>query len=109
MGGAFLRGHRHPWLAGRPGGASARGRWQGQLADQPDPARPHARSELLCAGGDADALRYGYAQEQPDAISDANAVAFRLGVHVGNRCGLRLGDSMPIADRHGDAVTIAKR
>ena len=109
MGGACLRGHRHPWLAGRPGGASARGRWQGQLADQPDPARPHARSKLLCTRRDADALRHDYAQEQPDAVSDANAVAFRQSVDVGNPCGLRLGHSMPIADRHGDAVTIAKR
>jgi hypothetical protein len=113
MGGACLRGHRHPWLAGGPRRAVARRRWQGQLADQPDPARPYARSKFLRAGGDADAdaLRHSYRQEQPDPVAnaDADADALRLGIADANTVALRVAESMPIAYRHGDAVTIAER
>jgi len=109
MGGACLRGHRHHWPAGGAGGAAARGRWQGQLADQPDVAGAAARSELLRAGGDRDAVHHGDAHGEPDAVADPNAVALRIGVALGDRRDQRLGQSMPIANRHRDAVSVAER
>jgi len=105
MGCACLRGHRHPWPAGGAGGAAARGRRQGQLADQPDLAGTDARSELLRAGGDPDAVHHG----EPDAVADPNTVALRIGIALGDRRDQRLGQSMPIAHRHRDAVSVAER
>jgi len=103
MGGACLRGHGHHWPAGRSGGAAARGWRQGQLADEPDPPRPHARPKLLRAGGDPDAINHGYAQGEPDAH------ALRLGVALGDRGDQRAGESVPFADRDADAVSVAER
>ena len=105
MGGACLRGHGHHWPAGGSRRAPARGWRQGQLADEPDAARAHPRPQFLRTYGDADALLQRVAQGQPDGHAIAQAVYFCIRVALGER----LGDSLPVAHRDGDPVTVAER
>jgi hypothetical protein len=111
MGGACLRGHRHPWPARRSGRAVARGQRKSDLADEPDPTRADACPKLLRPRGDADAVRHRIAEDQPDAVSDPNpvAIALRIGVALGDRGEQRVRDSVPVAGRDGYAVTVAER
>jgi len=109
MGGACLRGHSHHRPAGGSGRPAARGRRQGHLAYEPDPAGAYPRPQLLCVGHHTNALRYGNGQEQPDALADPHALSVYVRVALGDRGDQRLGDSVPFADRHGDAITIAER
>jgi hypothetical protein len=109
MGGACLRGDGHHWPAGGSRRAVARGRWQGQLADEPDVARAHPRPQLLRTRGDADAVHQRVAQGQPDGIADAHAVCVCVRLGVGERNAQRVGDSVPVAHRDGDAVTVAQQ
>jgi hypothetical protein len=105
MGGACLRDHRHPWPGGGPGGAAARRRGESQLADQPDPARADAGPEFLRAGGDADTLHQRVAQGQRHA--DTEPSALELGIRIGLT--ERLGHTLPVAHRHGDAISVGER
>jgi hypothetical protein len=107
MGGACLRDHGHPWAAGGSCRAASRGRRQGQLADQPDAARPHARAQLLRAGGDPDPVH----DRQPQAERDAkpHAVTVHVGISLGDPGAQRLGHAVPIANRHADGVSVAER
>jgi len=113
MGGTCLRGHGHPWPPGGPSRAAAGGWQQGGLARQPD-AAGHARAgpHLLRAGRDPDAVRLTDSEDQPDTVPHANGVAVgvrvRVGEPVGDRDPERLADSLPIADRHGDAIGVAE-
>ena len=109
MGGACLRGHGHRWPGGGTSGPATRGWGQNQLADQPDVARAHAGAERLPAGGDADAIYQRIAQDQHHAHADAKALDVGIGVALGDRCDQRLGHTVPVADRHDDAVTVAER
>ena len=111
MGCACLRGGGHRWPDRGAGRVATRRRQQGGVAHQPDPAGPDARSQLLRRGGDADAVRLGESQGQSDPNSDPNAVADPVGVGqpVGNRDRQRLGDTLPVAVRDGDAITLAER
>ncbi len=101
MGCACLRGDGHPWAVRGAGRVVARGRQQDGLAHQPDLAGAHARSQLLRRGGDADALRLSDGEAQPDADTIA------IGQPIGDRDRQRLGDALPIADRH--AVSVGER
>jgi hypothetical protein len=101
MGGACLRGHRHPRPAGRAGGPAARGRRQGDLSDQPDPARPHPGTERLRAGCDPDSVDVGHAQTEPDTV--------RVGVTLGDGGDQRRSQSVSLAYRYGHAVSVAER
>jgi hypothetical protein len=59
----------------------------------------------LRPGSDADAVRLGDGEEQPDAVSHPNAD----GKPVSDRDHQRLGNALSIAQRYGDAITIAER
>jgi len=104
MGGACLRGDGHHWPAGGSRRAPARGGRQGQLADEPHAARAHPRPQLLRTGGDADAVFQRVAQGQPDGHAVAQAVCVCIRVALGER----LGDSVPFANRDGNAITVAE-
>jgi hypothetical protein len=110
MGGACLRGHGHHWAAGGTRRATAQRR-QGGLARKPDAAGPDARSHLLRAGGDPDALGVRVAEGQSDSVPhpDALAIPIPIGKPIGDRDRQRLSDSLSIAGRHGDALTVAQR
>ena len=101
MGCACLRGGGHHWPDRGAGRVAARGRQDGSIAHQPDAAGPHARSQLLRGGGDADAVWLGESEGQPDAAP------VDVGQPVGDRDRQRLRDAMPIAVC--DGVTIAER
>ena len=107
MGCARLRGDGHPWALRRAGRVVAGGRQGGRVAHQPYAAGPHPRAQLLCRGGDPDAIRIGVAEGEPDADSDPNA--YSVGEPLRNRDRQRLGDAMPIADRDGHAINVAER
>ena len=107
MGGACLRDHGHRWPAGGSRRPASRGERQGDVAGEHDPPRSDARPQLLRAGGYPDAVHHGDAQEQPDAV--AECIAVDLSVAFSNRGNQRFGQSVPLADRHGDAVTVAER
>lgn len=111
MGGACLRDHRHPWPNRGAGRVVAERRQQSGLAHQPDTPRPHARSHLLRAGGDTDALRLSHCENQSGVVTDLGAHAFVIdvGEPVGHRDHQRLSDAVPIAGRHSDAITIDQR
>jgi hypothetical protein len=106
MGCACLRGDSHHWLGRGAGRAAASGRQQGGLAHQLDLAGPDARPQLL-RRGNPDSIRIRVAEGQLDAVPDPKAVDFRK--PVGDRDCQRLGDSVPIADRHSHAVSVAER
>jgi hypothetical protein len=110
MGGACLRGHGHHWAAGGTRRATAKRRQSG-LAGKPDAAGPDARSHLLRAGGDPDAVGVRVAEGQSDAVShpDALAISIPIGKPIGDRHRQRLSDSLSIAGRDGDAITVAER
>jgi hypothetical protein len=110
MGGACLRGHGHHWAAGGTRRATAQRR-QGGLARKPDAAGPDARSHLLRAGGDPDAVGVRVAEGQSDAVShpDGLAISIPIGKPIGDRHRQRLSDSLSIAGRDGDAITVAER
>lgn len=99
MGGACLRDHGHRWPDRCAGRVAAERRQQSGLAHQPDAPRPHARSHLLRAGGDTDALRLSHCENQSDVVPDldAHAYAISVGEPVGHRNHQRLSDAMPIA------------
>ena len=105
MGRACLRGGGHHWPDRGAGRVAARGRQDGSIAHQPDAAGPHARSQLLRRGGDADAVWLGESEGQPDANSDPVDV----GQPVGDRDRQRVGDAVSVALRDGDAITVAER
>jgi hypothetical protein len=105
MGGACLRGDGHHRPAGGAGRAPVSGRQQGDLAGEPGAVLSAARRQYLRPGGDADAVRLGDAEEQPDAVSHLIAD----GNPVGDRDPQRLGNALSIAQRDGDAITIAER
>jgi hypothetical protein len=111
MGCACLCGHGHHWPAGGAGCVAAGRRQQAGLAHQPDAAGPDARSQLLRPGGDADAVRISDREEQPDAEPDPNAIPHAIGLAkpIGDRDRRRFPDTMPIAVRDGDAITVAQR
>lgn len=108
MGCACLRGGGHRWPDRGAGRVATRRRQQGGVTHQPDPAGPYARSQLL-RRGDADAVRLGESQGQPDADSDPNAVAESVGQPVRDGGRQRVGDALSIAVRDGDAITVAER
>jgi hypothetical protein len=110
MGCACLRGGGHHWLD-RGARRVAAERRQGGLARKPDAAGPDARSHLLRAGGDPDAVGVRVAEGQSDAVShpDALAIPIPIGKPIGDRDRQRLSDSLSIAGRHGDALTVAQR
>ena len=111
MGCACLRGSGHRWPDRGAGRVATRRRQQGGVAHQPDPAGPDARSQLLRRGGDADSVRLGESQGQPDADSDPNAVGdpVSVGQPVRDRDRQRVCDAMSIAVRDGNAITVAER
>ena len=106
MGCACLRGDSHHWPDRGAGRAAAGGRQQGGLAHQPDAVGPDPRAQLL-RRGNPDSIRIRVAEGQLDAVPDPKAVD--VGKPVGDRDCQRLGDSVPLADRHSDAVSAAER
>jgi len=107
MGGACLRDHGHPRPAGGSCRAASRGRRQGQFADQPDAARPHARAQLLRAGGDPDPIHQRQRQAEHDA--KPHTLTVDVGISLGDAGAQRLGHAVPIANGHADAVSVAER
>jgi hypothetical protein len=117
MGGACLRDHGHPWPDRGARRVAAERRQQGGVAHQPDASRAHARSDVLRAGGHADAVwirvAYGESDAVPDPHSHADALTLALdlgvGKPVGDRDHQRLADAVPIASRYADAITVDQR
>jgi len=105
MGCARLRGHGHHWPAGRAGRIDIGGRQASVVAHQPGPVLPTARSQYLRPGRDSDALHLSDRQAQPDANPDT----VPIGVGQPDGDGDRLGHSVPIAVRHGHAISVAER
>jgi hypothetical protein len=105
MGCACLRGDGHHWPAGRAGRANPRGRQTAGLTHQPDAAGSHACAQLLRRRGDADAVRLGEPENQPDADSNSDTVGIGQPIRDGDR--QRLGDSLPVA--HRDDITVTER
>jgi len=103
MGCACLRGDGHRWPVRGAGRIVARRRQQGGIAHQPHAASAHARPQLLRRGGDTDAVRLGDREAQPDPDTDTVGI----GQPIGDGDRQRLGDSLPIADRH--AVSVGQR
>ena len=113
MGCACLRGDGHHWPDRGAGRVAAGRRQQVQLAGQPGPALPAARFDHLRSRGDADAVRLGQSEDQPDA--DPNPDPDAVGQPIGDRDRQRFRDAMPIAVCDGitiafcDGVPIAER
>ena len=105
MGCACLRGNGHPWPVRGAGGAAARRRQTAGLTYEPDAAGSHACAQLLRRRGDADAVRLGEPENQPDADSNSDTVGIGQPIRDGDR--QRLGDSLPVA--HRDDITITER
>jgi hypothetical protein len=108
MGRACLCGDGHHWSDRGSGCVAAGGRQQGGLSRQPDAARADARSHVLRAGGDPDTLRLGAAEEQPDAVPDANPNPDDLGEHLSDRDRQWLGDTVSFAGCYRDGITLVR-
>ncbi|HKV30895.1 MAG TPA: hypothetical protein VJT14_07765, partial [Candidatus Dormibacteraeota bacterium] len=110
MGCACLRGDGHCRPHRGAGRLATRRRQQGGVAHQPDPAGPHARSQLLRRRGDADTVHLSDREGQPDANSDPNAVADSvvIGQPIGDRDRQRVTHAMSIAVGDGDAITVTE-
>jgi hypothetical protein len=65
----------------------------------------------LRPSGDADAVRFADRESQPDAVPNPNAVSDAVGggQPVRDRDRQRVGDTVPVAVRDGDAITVAER
>src|SRR6184192_2423870 len=82
MGCACLRGDGHPWAVRGAGRVVARGRQQDGLADQPDLAGAHARSQLLRRGGTP--TPSGSATPKPSPTPTPSASASPSGTAIAN-------------------------
>jgi hypothetical protein len=106
MGGACLRGHRHPRSARRARGASDSRQRQGGLHLGPDPARDAgAHPQLLRTGRDPHSQRLSLAQGDPDA--DPNPLSVRE--CLGYRDRRRLSHPLPLGSGDAHAVGLGNR
>jgi hypothetical protein len=109
MGCACLRGDGRHWPHRGSRRVATGGRQQDGVAHQLDAACADARAQLLRSRGDADAIWLGDRDAQLDADSDPDSDAVGIGQPISDRDRRRFTDAMPIAGRHGDAITVTER